>query len=43
MTKALVAAGKLIGIEIIDHVVIGSRSPDRERYWFSFKEANMLT
>jgi DNA repair protein RadC len=43
MTKSLVASGKLIGIDVIDHVIIGYRSPERSRPWFSCKEANMLS
>jgi DNA repair protein RadC len=41
-TRSLVAAGKVIGIEILDHVVVGTRSPSRPRYWLSFREANLL-
>ena len=41
-TRNLVAAGKVIGIEVLDHIVVGTRSPTRPRYWLSFREANLL-
>ncbi|HBE45050.1 MAG TPA: hypothetical protein DDW17_06280 [Deltaproteobacteria bacterium] len=36
MTKKLVEAGKLLGIEVLDHVIIGRNRP------FSFKEKGMI-
>jgi len=36
MTKKLVEAGKLLGIEVLDHVIIGRDRP------FSFKEKGMI-
>ena len=41
-TKDLVAAGKLIGIEVIDHVIIGLATPSRPRDYLSFREENLL-
>ena len=41
-TRNLVAAGKIVGIEVMDHVVLGSRTPDRPRDFLSFKEENLL-
>jgi DNA repair protein RadC len=41
-TRTLVGAGKLLGIEVIDHVILGSRSPLRPLDWYSFKHANLL-
>ncbi len=41
-TRGLVGAGKLIGIDVIDHIVIGERTPSRPVFWLSFREANLL-
>jgi DNA repair protein RadC len=37
-TKRLVDAGKLLGIEVLDHVIIG-----REGVYFSFADENILS
>ena len=41
-TRNLVAAGKIIGIEVLDHIVIGQRSASRPRDYVSFREENLL-
>ncbi len=41
-TRGLVGAGKLVGIEVIDHIIIGHTSATRTVDWLSFKEANLL-
>lgn len=41
-TKGLVEAGKIVGIRIIDHVVIGKRSPTRPTDYLSFAEENLM-
>jgi len=41
-TTGLVAAGKVIGIEVIDHVIIGQPSPQRPKAYVSMKEENLL-
>ena len=41
-TRNLVAAGKVVGIEVMDHVILGERTPDRPRFWLSMKEENLL-
>lgn len=41
-TRSLVHAGKVIGIEVLDHIIIGSRSPSRPVDFLSFKEARLL-
>lgn len=41
-TRELVAAGKLIGITVLDHVIIGQRSPERIKEYVSFREENLL-
>ena len=38
MTKRLVDAGKLLGIEVLDHIIIG-----REGVYFSFADENILS
>ena len=37
MTKRLIGAGELLGIEVLDHIVIGE-----QKEYFSFKENEML-
>jgi DNA repair protein RadC len=37
-TKRLVDAGKLLGIEVLDHIIIG-----REGVYFSFADENILS
>ena len=37
-TKRLVDAGKLLGIEVLDHIIIG-----REGMYFSFADENILS
>jgi len=41
-TRELVAAGKIIGIEVMDHVILGLPSPTRSRDYLSFREENLL-
>ena len=38
VTRDLVRAGQLLKIEVLDHVILGQRSTDRERDYFSLKE-----
>jgi DNA repair protein RadC len=41
-TRNLVQAGKLIGIEVLDHIVIGVSTASRARDFLSFRESNLL-
>jgi len=41
-TRELVAAGKIVGIEVMDHVILGLPSPTRSRDYISFREENLL-
>jgi DNA repair protein RadC len=41
-TKNLVAAGKIIGIELLDHVIIGRATAARPRDWLSLREEGLL-
>jgi len=41
-TRDLVSAGKIVGIPILDHVIVGKRNPDRVRDYVSFREENLL-
>ena len=41
-TMKLVRAGEVIGISVVDHVVLGSRSETRPRDFFSFREGNLM-
>ena len=41
-TRDIVAAGKVIGIEVLDHVIIGRSTASRPRDYLSFREENLL-
>lgn len=41
-TKNLVAAGKIVGIEILDHVVIGAKTDSRQCDYVSLREAKYM-
>ena len=41
-TRGLAAAGKIIGIEVMDHVIIGTRTPSRDRDYVSLRELNLM-
>jgi len=41
-TRQLVEAGRIIGIEVLDHVVLGRRTASRSRDWLSFRQENLL-
>jgi len=41
-TRVLVSAGKIIGIEVLDHVVIGEKTKPEDHDFISFREANLL-
>jgi len=41
-TRGLVAAGKVVGIEVLDHVVLGLRTPARPQPWFSLRQGGLM-
>jgi DNA repair protein RadC len=41
-TRQLVEAGKIVGIDVLDHVVLGTRTASRTRDWLSFRQENLL-
>ena len=41
-TRDIVAAGKIVGIEVLDHVILGLPTPSRPRDHLSFREENLL-
>jgi DNA repair protein RadC len=41
-TRDLVAAGKIVGIEVMDHLVLGARTPGRIKDYLSFREESLL-
>jgi len=41
-TRDLVAAGKVVGIQVIDHVVLGCRTACRPKDYLSFREESLL-
>jgi len=42
LTKQLVQAGKVIGIKVLDHVIIGSPSPETPRAFTSFRQSGLV-
>jgi len=41
ITKRLVKAGKILGIEVIDHIIIAKKTKDKKTF-FSFKDGGLL-
>ncbi len=41
-TRSLLAAGQIIGIDILDHVIVGDRSQNGRREYVSFREEGLL-
>jgi DNA repair protein RadC len=41
-TRQLVEAGKIIGIEVLDHIVLGTRTATRLKDFVSFRQENLL-
>ena len=41
-TRGLTSAGKLIGIEVVDHVVLGKRTVSRDRDFISLRELSLM-
>ena len=41
-TRGMVTADRLIGIEVMDHVVIGVRTPSRDRDYVSLRALNLM-
>ena len=42
-TKSLVQAGKIVGIEVLDHVIVGRASAHRPKDYVSFREESLLS
>ena len=42
VTRQLAAAGEILGIEVIDHVILGRRTPAQERDYISLREAGAM-
>ena len=42
ITRQLIQAGRVIGIKVLDHVILGGRSPERERDFLSMREAGLV-
>lgn len=43
MTKQLIQAGHVIGIKVMDHIIIGARTPDSPRGFTSFRELGVVS
>ncbi len=41
-TQSLSQAGKVVGIDVLDHIIIGCRTLSRPRDYLSFREQNLL-
>ncbi len=41
-TRGLASVGKLIGIEVLNHVIISRRTPSREHNYVSFRELKLM-
>lgn len=41
-TRQLAEAGRIVGIEVLDHIVLGRRTPGRTRDHVSFREEGLL-
>jgi len=41
-TKALVQAGNMLGLKVLDHIIIGESTIERPKYWFSFIEDELI-
>ena len=42
ITRQIAEAGKILGIEVIDHVILGRRTPAQERDYLSLREAGAM-
>jgi DNA repair protein RadC len=42
ITETLVAAGRLVGIEVVDHIVVGQRADGRAKDTYSFREHDLI-
>ena len=42
ITKQLVQSGRVIDIRVLDHVILGKASPERDRDYFSMREAGLV-
>jgi DNA repair protein RadC len=42
VTRQLAAAGEILGIEVIDHVILGRRTPAQEKDYLSLREAGEI-
>ena len=42
MTRQLIQAGKVIGIKIIDHIVLGRPGAERAKDFLSMREAGLV-
>ena len=42
LTKQLIQAGKVIGIKVLDHIIIGTRKPEFPRGYTSFRESGVV-
>ena len=42
VTKKLVQSGDIIGIKVVDHIIVGEKTPENPNDYYSFRENNLL-
>ncbi|WFB35575.1 DNA repair protein RadC [Kiritimatiellota bacterium B12222] len=42
VTRDLIAAGKVIGIKVLDHIIVGRMMPGQENYFLSLRESGLV-
>lgn len=42
VTRDLIAAGKILGIKLLDHVIVGQMLPGQQAYYLSLRESGLL-
>ena len=42
LTRELVKAGRIIGIEVMDHIIVGARTERRQKDFLSFREEGLI-
>lgn len=43
VTRQLIDAGKILGIQVLDHVIVGQLRPGQDRYFHSIRESGMVS
>jgi DNA repair protein RadC len=43
ITRDLVAAGKILGIQVLDHIIVGQLLPGQSQYYLSLRESGLVS